>query len=1772
MLEIIPGYQVIEEIYETAKIKILRAVHKVSGQRVVIKTISTEYPTIEEIQKLQHEYHILHSLDVAGVIRAQTLVRYKNKLALILEDFGGRSLADLNMFALPRHLFFKLSYQLIKVLQDIHAANIIHKDIKPKNILWNPQEETLKLIDFGIASQLTRGRQMLNPGNLLQGSLAYISPEQTGRMNREIDYRTDYYSLGITLYQLLTGFFPFHGQDDMEWIHHHIAKIAHSPCKVRPEIPKMLGEVVLKLIAKNAEERYQSIFGLQYDLQKCEILWAKGQDQEFQLGSKDISRIFRIPQKLYGRQPELESLRNAFHLIRSEKQNKALVLVRGSAGLGKTVLIHEMRKHLLEKKGYFILGKFYPLQKERPYSAISDALQQLVAALLREGEEKIEYWRQQIKRVLGDQGKIMTDLVPDLELLIGEQPRSPTFSAMKADKIFHHIFLNFFNLFARKDHPLVLMLDDLQWADQASLQLLQLLLEANHLQALLVIGTYPTQELEEKSPLRAFLQRTGSHPTTQELVLQRMDVEETNELIAATLFCPLQRSKELAQLVQEKTNGNQFFVHQFLAGLYQEKLLEFDTQQGIWDWDTEAIQLVEITDNVIELMIRKIRGLPTKTQQLLKKASCIGNEFSLDILTQLHESTYFQCMLDLDSAIKAGLIYPLKGGHLSCSLYQGEKFQQLEEFNIHYRFLHNRIHRAAYSLNNQESSEILHHKLGWLLQDSLTSGNEAKIYEIVQHFNLGSRFIESLQAKIDLAQLNLTAGRKAKASVAYESAEQFFRSGMKHLPADSWNQLYPVTFALHIELAESLYLQEKYNEAEFLFQQVFKKTKGLKEKGDIYTLQVALHLNSSQDEKALRIGLEGLKLFGIYIPEFPTDRELAEENLKMQRFMEGRTLASLLELPRIKADHQETGLKLLMIILSTSYFSRKDLFLFLVLRINEYTFQHGNGVFSAIGYSFYGVSLCLKGDIQGGKEWGQLALDLTAQADDSLVQNLVSIIWATCISPWHAPLQDSFTRLHQGDQSSKYRGSLTAVTYGRNYELLYRYFTGIPLSKVQEDIQQATQGQASYFFQLLTQVIKSLQGETLQKGHLSSQDFQEQQFIRTAAQATNPWLLNTYYLLKIRIAYMFGHYQEVIKLAEASTQLFEGGSHLGIFLIAEVYLFHALGLIALYPQQSQRKQESSRTFLGQLQQQLSQWTQQNPHNFQAKSLLIDAELAALQGGQLLAMDLYEEALQAADRENCLPEKALIAEQATAFYQKNNKERIANTYLQEAWYNYHLWENTAKTCELEEQNPHFKFRSPKDQQESMTLGTEAQSLDLMSVMKTAQVISGEIVLKSLLSKIMKILIENAGAESGCLLLSRKQNSAREEGEGCNLMQQFDTTQYYPEQRERSYPQSITDYVLRTQKLVILNDAVNEGAFREDPVVKAQKIKSILCLPISHRQRVMDVLYLENNLTTGAFTEDRFEVLRLLASQVAISIENAQLYQEMEQRVQARTLELDNSNKALVESLETLQKTQAQLIQSERLASLGSLVAGVAHEINTPLGIGITGSSSIEYQTQLIFDRLENNQLSRREMTEFLKDTIESASCILNNLTKAGELIAGFKQVAVDQSSELIRTFNLRQYVGEILLSLQPKLRKTRHLVQVEIPEDLEIHSYPGAFSQILTNLIMNSLIHGFEKMEQGEIIIKAHQIDQQLIFQYRDNGKGVDPRHQKQIFDPFFTTRRGQGGTGLGMHIVFNQITLKLDGKIQLSSKLGAGIAINITIPLISKELTHKLGSYVPTDQ
>ncbi|MCP4136967.1 MAG: AAA family ATPase [bacterium] len=1475
------GFNFNQKLFETEKEIFYRGIRSRDNLPVLARFLRVDHPSTSDLNQLQHDFNISRSLDLPGVAAPYSIENAGLNKILIIEDYGAILLNEhlrSHSFSLQETLDIIIT--IATILGEIHRKNIIHKDIKPGNIFIHPETKKVKITGFRIASEIQKETGAAKNPEELEGSLAYISPEQTGRMNRSVDFRSDLYSLGIIFYEMLTGSVPFDTKDPMELVHSHIAIAPVPPHTENPNIPETVSNIVIKLLAKAAEDRYQSISGLKSDLEKCSGMLKTGKKIEaIEIGKNDIPEWFHIPEKLYGREKEVETLFDEFSIAANE--GFRMIFFAGPPGIGKSFLINEIQRPLVKKNGFFISGKFEQYKQNIPYSSFIQAFQDLIHQLLTGSDETIALWKESILSSLGANGQIILDVIPDLKLIIGLQQPVPELPSSENQNRFNFVFRNFIKTLAGKDHPLVLFLDDLQWIDSASLKLLQAISTGTEIKNLLIIGAYRDPEVNESHPLMIILDEINQKGDDfKTVVLKRLESDHINQLISETLSIPLEHTAELAALIKLKSGGNPFFINKFLTSLYEEKFITYGQN---WSFDIKKIRQAGITDNVIELMAERVKKLPENMRNVLKVASCIGVKFDLATLFGVYDVSEDELRKGLTGAIDEGMIIKMSIGE---------------------QFAHNRVREAVYSLIEEEERTQIHYNIGKvLLKRTPDEKLDDTIFEIVEQFNRAIVLISSEEEKTDLARLNFKAALRAKSSTAYEAANKFLENSRNLLPPDSWESEYTLSRQLYTECGEIAFLAGEYKASELFFDAVLQNAKTVLEKIPVYQIKIANYTILQKLNEAVEFGKKALKMIGFNMPQKANRFFLFKESLSLYMNIRKKNVDDLVNLKELKDPQKLAISSILTSCTIPSYIGVPDYWPILILKLVNLSLKHGNSHQSAFIYVFYSVMLIGKsGDIEKGYSFGKLALQVLEKFNARELKSKVYFLFGSMINHWKNHVRKDLEYLLEAHQSGIETGDLEFASYAVNHYFFKLFFIGTPLDDLKEKFEQYNEvmeklqkENASKLYKFWNQFVVNLSEMTENKLIIKGGIADEEELLTHWITVNDMNSLGFHSVAKQILFYINDSHEQAIQAAQTGNNYLSG--MIGMYFVAEHYFYYSLSLLAHYPAASPKEQKKYLVLVKTHQNKMKKWADLAPQNFQHKYLLVEAERFRIARG-MSAVKLYDKAISLARRNKFLQDEAIANECAAKFYLDRKIEKLASFYMTEAYYCFSNWGAKIKIKALMKKYAPIidtPSTSGKPEPESSvvegavlpvtTTSFSGKLLDISTIMKASHTIAGEIVIEKLLRNLVRVMMENAGAEKGVLIL-KKDESFYIEAEGVIGNEEITVLQSVPLEKNRIVPEAIIRYVNRTRASVVLDDAASDKFFSRDWYINTNLPKSILCMPVIHQNKLTAILYLENNLSKGTFTSERQETLKLLAAQAAISLENASLYQNLRQEIEER----------------------------------------------------------------------------------------------------------------------------------------------------------------------------------------------------------------------------------------------------------------------------------------------
>jgi predicted ATPase/signal transduction histidine kinase len=1776
---------------------------------VLVVATASQQPQPRSIERLKHEHALRDSLHPAWAAQPLTLAEQDGRTLLVLADPGGELLSSLLGKPWDTKTFLRVAIGIAAALGRVHAQGLIHKDVKPHHVLVDRASGAAWLTGFGIASLLARERQAPDLPETIAGTLAYMAPEQTGRMNRSVDARSDLYALGVTLYQMLTGELPFTASDPMELVHCHIARRPVPPAERAAGVPPVVSDIVMKLLAKTSEERYQTAAGASADLRRClEMYEASGSLEAFPLGGQDIPDVLRIPEKLYGRAQEVAALLGAFERVVS-RGTPELVLVSGYSGIGKSSVVNELHKAIVPPRGLFASGKFEQYRRDVPYATLSQAFQTLVRQLLAKSEAEVAPWRQALVEALGANGELMVRIIPELELLMGKQAPVPELPPQEAQGRFQRVFRRLLGVFARPEHPLVLFLDDLQWLDAATLTLLVDLATQSEVGHLLLVGAYRDNEVGPSHPLmRCLHEIRGAGATVSEIVLAPLALHDVGTLIADSLHCDAAAALPLAALVHEKTAGNPFFTIQFLGALAEEKLLGYDGRAAAWVADLERIHAKGYTDNVVDLMVGKLARLPDDTREGLKQLACLGSVARFATLGRLFGQSAEAAHASLWQALRDGLLLEREGG---------------------FAFVHDRVQEAAYSLIPPESRPQVHLRIGRVL---LSGMHPDEVIDVVDQMNRGAVLLEDREERERVAELNLRAGRRAKSSTAYASACTYLAAGMALLDEAGWSRRYELTFALSLERAECEYLSGNFDRADALIEQLLARSASRIDKAAVYRLRIDVHVLRMEYPQAVEAALACLRLFGIDMPAHPTTEQVAVEFDQVWRNLAGRPIEELLDLHEMTDPDVRAAMDVLAVLYAPAVFTDSNLVQLHLCHMVNMTLRYGTCHASPNGYAWFGVVTGTRlGRYRDGYRFGKLACDLVEKLG-LVAYKAKAYFPAEMTALWAQPVSIALDYIRAAHRVAVEGGDLTIGCYSCNHTVTDLLLRGDPLDEVWLETERGLEFARKAKFRDVIDVIiaqqrfiQNMRGRTASFSSFSDATFDEPAFEAELTEQRMATMVCWYWVIKLQARFLSGDYGAALDAArKAKALLWSSDGHIQLL---DYYFYTALATAAAWHTFPPEAQGEARELLAAHLRQLSEWAENGAVTFRDRHALVLAETARVEGRALDAERLYEEAIRLSREHRFIQNEALGNELAGRFHAARGLGTVAHAYLRNARYCYLRWGAHGKVQQLEQQHAQLR-EEPAPLNATATTSAPATQLDFAAVVNLSQAVSGEIVLENLIDKLMSISLKHAGAQRGLLILPHGEE-LRIDGRAVTAA---------------DLPESVLRYVVRTHNIVLLDDASLPNPYSSDPYIAQNHSRSILCLPLLKQAKLIGVLYLENPLAARVFTPARIAVLDLLASQAAISLENARLYADLrrsEERyalaVQAagdghsdwivatdelyasprllemlglpaetrfagradylarigfhpedreralRTLEefyagdgtrldldmrilrgsetrwlhstvlcardssgaVQRSNSAVTDITERKLAEEA-LRQAQRLEAMGALAGGIAHDFNNILG------AIVGFGEMALRDAAKGSRLRRD----------------LESVMAAGER----GRALVDR----VLAFS-RSGVGErVAVHVEKVVREALDLLEAKLPEGVRLDAEldadraallgdPTQVHQVVMNLGTNAahaMPHGgvlsvrlsVERFETSRAAtIGGVDKGEYLVLCIADTGVGIAPDIVARIFDPFFTTKDVGVGTGLGLSLVHGIVT-QVGGAIDVASTVGSGSTFTVYLP------------------
>lgn len=1504
------GYSVKEELFAGQNSIVYRGIRHADARPVVIKVLNQDYPSEEQLSSFKREFEIAAKASGDGTLEIYELVRYRNSLAIVMEDIGGVSLAQTVSSSslssspsipssVPLSLSEKLSLSVMmaRSLSSIHRKHILHKNINPSNIIWNRTSGRLAIIDFGIASELKRQTTPRMQYGLMEGAPEYLSPEQTGRVNRPVDKRSDLYSLGVTLYELFTGQLPFSGEDENELIYSHIARKPEPPHLVNGNIPEMVSNILLKLLAKDGQDRYQTASGLEKDLVLCleNVLFA-GDVPPFDIGMFDISDHLTISDKLYGRQEELEKL--VMLLEGVADGNASLVLIEGNPGTGKTSLVHEFGNRVSLRKGLFISGRFDQPELNIPLQGILQALRCLIQWLFSLPEKRLRDWREKILEAVPQNAGFLIELLPELEMIIGVQPKVVSLNPVEARNRFLLVISDFLQVFASADSPLVIFLDDLQWSDSTTFELMKFIMGGRNSSHIMFIGAYRQNELNAGHPLLgAGEEINGMSHSVQKISLGPLEIPEIDQMLADTFHRPPDEDTlRLANLIFLKTGGTPFFINQLLESLFGQDYFELSADQGKWVWDLNRIKDVDISDNVIDLLSRKVDELPPSALNILKIASCIGNPFDLERIAMISKCSTADIGNRLWPAVNNEIIFPIDQND---RLLLTENPSSPSAVTVRYAFQHNRIQQLIYSRIPEKERQALHLEIGRTYAQQMKSREDPDtLFTVVNHMNRGRFLIQDPSERYLLRDLNDLAGTRAMKSTAYSMAAEYFRVEESLLTKEEWDADPDALYRALFSLSNTLFLSGELGTAEDICGNLFALSDRTLDQAKAHNLKARILEFQGRIPEAIEEIRNGLRILDISLPDTEEDigRRIGEGIMYLKRYLASDTVESLSDLPVMEDPNKIQAMELLFNIIPPALQFQPALYVLSALIMFELSREFGVTSFSCKSFVDIAITQCpTVFDFSVAYRLGKTSLRLLERLNAETMRPAVYFGF-TFISFRNAPFEEAVHYYDLAYSSGLQTGDLQHAAYARAHKLHLFMQIGKNLPENEEETRAAIQ-----FLRevkagmplLLALIIQYMLGK-----YRSEQEIDDDtEMLTTIQKSRNVAFLWRFFQYNEVFCCIHNQWKQAQEWSRLTDQfLFASQSD---FPRAEHFLLKALILMRSWNDFSEEEKKEKAAVIDDIFEKMGKAALLSPSNFAHKYHFLAAEIAILRGApQEQILDEYNKALASLREDDYIHMRALIYESMTLYWQHQGNEIIARSYITESYFFYRKWGALRKVRMMEEAIPNLRKISQALTPSPKYSGLTNESINIASIMKAIQAISGEIRIEKLLHSLMSLILENAGARQGALLLvNRDDKELYIEAEKKTFDDEISVMQSLPYRKSTSLCPEIIQYVARTRENIVLVNACKEGDFRNNSHIHNDQIKSVLAIPVIYQNRLVGVIYLEHDLAENVFTEEQIQILKILSSQASISIENARLYESLEKKVEERTVQLNQANKKL-----------------------------------------------------------------------------------------------------------------------------------------------------------------------------------------------------------------------------------------------------------------------------------
>ncbi|KAA0992129.1 hybrid sensor histidine kinase/response regulator [Dyadobacter aurulentus] len=1727
----IQEYRITNELHQEFNKTLVRAVDAATGKTVVLKITPFHGVLDSASQEFDQEFAFGSSYAFSRILNYNRMVRPENYLVLEMDDFTGCSLQTFlagKPMSIPSALSIALS--LTQTVEELQYHEIAHPDLRPAHFLINTENFQTRLTDL---SGAMRADQVSDPasGNTSLAALQYMSPEQSGLMDILVDFRSDYYHLGVMFYQLFTGVPPFETSDPNELVHAHMARSAAFPSDVNPAIPRAVSDIILKLLSKKPSERYQTTRGIRCDLAACQAGLQKNTDAlNFQIGMHDMAGQFSLAPKLYGRDPELDMLLEAFERISSRNE---MVLVSGNSGIGKSSLIRELQKRVEPRGVLFVTGKFDQYLQNIPFEAVIQSFKELVCKI---SSGNVTYWKAQILDAVGQFGQIITDVIPELERIIGSQPAVEALTPIEAQNRFVNVFTRFINVFTKKEHPLVIFLDDLHWADASSLRFLSRITYSVEGSNLLIIGTYRDNELSENHILKVTLNDLDATASNlSQLTLCPLQSADITELISDTFSCPPKIAAPLADIVITRTLGNPFFVSETIKELVSNGLVTYNSQRQKWLWDQEELTGYALSGSSQQLLTAKINNLPAPTRQALITASCIGSDFDLVMLSALTDKTPQEAMEDLAEAVTENLV------RLSSERENEHSFLAKKR----YCFVHDQVQQAAYNLLSAAARDEMHLNIGYFLLERLSATERfAQLFEIVNHINHHAADFTLSGERYKIAELNLEAGKKARSSAAYSVAMAYFRIGQGLLIEEDWAHQYELAFNLHLHYAESAYLAGDPVTCMEISAGALHHTKSMAHKIELYYIQIQSLILNQEPGDAISLSLKVLEELGITFPSKAGMLHILSGYLKSKWLMRGRKIEELENLPKMVDPGKLAAMRILQNITATVFSSIPDLYPVMVLKMVELSVKEGIAPESAITFATYGAIVnAIETNNEANYRYGNLALKLADKTENSAARARTLLIYNIVNRSSGEHMNEALEPLRKSYETGIEMGDIEYCAYASSSYSFHLLLSGKNLHWVKHEMirynelpRSLSKGVISHHNEPLIQIVANLLGENADPVALAGSYFDEGDSFSGILALKDKSRMFACFAYKMILAYLSGAYEKGIVHARQTGPF--AGNVRGTMFEPLFSFFFGLTNIAVY--KTNRRVSGYLKAAVKQRDKLRKFSRQVPVNFEHRYCLLEAELYALKGNTQQASDFYDKAIKTSHENGHMHEAALANELCGKYWYEKGLKKMALTYLRAALDGYREWGCVLKEQQLLADFPEIAQVNLEQSGKTASKGGAGESivstLDLATLMKASTAISSEVVFGKLMEKLMQFAIENAGAQSGYFILDwggelfiEARRSVIDEFSDIRKLRLADSDQV---------PATIIEHVFHSKSDVVLHDALASEIFKNDPVVAKREIRSALCIPALNQGKLVGVLYLENNLATAVFTNERTQLLKLLSGQIAVSIENAILYEKLEQKVAVRTAEIQVQKEEI---------ERQKLLVEEKSRFKEQFFANMSHEIRTPM-------TAILGMSELIFDTPLNAK--QTEYAKGIRYSSENLLAIINDILDYSKIEAG-------KFSFSNKPFQMRDRMNRLGYILKVIAEEKGIQLNITVEENVspQLIGDPIRLHQILLNLAGNAV----KFTDSGSVsihvsVVSRERENEELLFQVIDTGIGIAQEKLAYIFETFTRIdddlNTKQSGTGLGLFIA-KKLVEEQGGSMQVHSVLGKGtnFSFNLTFEI-----------------